>query len=518
MHENYKYNLETKKNNVKNGIIKYNPKESIIQRYIFLLKLLIQDNTNKTLLKHYIQLLKENNDDLKNIYKDEYEDFQSEFNYYKAAFEPTETIQHFSEEKISEKEEFFDLLKKIKDTKAEEENKMKQKFNNLVDEFKSYNLGRFNQRIEFDNQELYWFRNKALLIYALLEMDFDSFKLMIYCIEKIIDKKLFENKIILNNYKLITLIIILLVSPLEEDYFYYNINLIESMIQKKKQSLPPDALKILNKANKYRLTEYEEAYHMYSKIINLDNIKNFLQNIFLSNVFKEAFQILYPSYINYPFENKIEAENYINKHINFVVFNSSKVNGVTDKLTMETYIFLEPKKIKIKTNAQKQQDELVEKILYSSAIIKTNFHEFNHNLYNILYFHENGSIPLDTPRRGDGSEKEGGIDLELLLFGKKINTLSLKEALYILNEENYNKNIFQFKEDFKKLYFPNENKEDYKIKGVFHQYTIPDKILNEKKIQFILNLNLNQIFLLLVYMIIMMFLKEEFILKKILNN
>ena len=387
-------------------------------------------------------------------------------------------MEHFGEQKLSEKKELFNLLEKIRNTKDKDENKMKQNFENLVNEFKSYNLGRFNQRIEFDNRELYWFRNKSIIIYALLGMDFESFKQMIYCIEKIIEKKLFENSIILNNDKLISLIIILLYSPLEKDYCDYNINLIESMIQKKKQEIPPEPLKILNKINNYRLTEYEEAYQIYSKVISLDNIKNFLQNIFQSNVFKEVFQILYPSYINYPFEKKIEAETYINKHINFVVFNSSKVNGVTDKLTMETYIFLEPKKIK---NNKKVQNELVEKILYSSAIIKTNFHEFNHNLYNIVYFHENGTIPLDTPRRGDESQKEGGVDLELLLFGKKINTLSLKEALYILNEENYNKSIFQFKEDFNKLYFPTENKEDYKIKGIFKQYVVPDEILNEKK-------------------------------------
>ena len=96
--------------------------------------------------------------------------------------------------------------------------------------------------------------------------------------------------------------------------------------------------------------------------------------------------------------------------------------------------------------------ELIEKILYTGGIIKTNCHELNHNFHYMYYYHKNGSIPLKTLKKHSLDEREGGKEMELLLFGRVINSLSLKEALYILNENNYKKNIFQFKEDFEKLH------------------------------------------------------------------
>ena len=475
--ENYKLSLDIKKGNVITELKKYNPSDSVIDKYIFLLKLLIQDNTNKDLLKIYIQFLKENNETLKNIYNN-YEDFESEYNNYKVVFSPEEVELYFEKEKISEKKEFLDLLEKINNLKEEEE-----KFTNLVNEFKSYDMGRFNQGIEYNNKELYWFRNKSLIIYALLEMDFSHFKLMKYCIKSILDKKLCENNIILNNYKIITLLVILIVDPLKKDYCDENLILIESLIQKRNEYISPDPTIILNTAYKYSLTDYKADYDIYSKTIELPNIQKFLKNVFHSNVFKEAFQILYPNYIKYPLETEEEADNYIKNHIKFVPFKSSESNAMTDKLTLESYIFLAPKKIEINDNIQAMQRLMIEKILFSSTIIKTNYHELNHNLYNMFYYHENGNIPLNTPRRGDQSENwgEGGIDLEIILFGKKINNISLKEALYILNEENYKKSIIKFKEDFQNLYSRNENIDDCKIKGVFSHYVVPDNILNVKK-------------------------------------
>ena len=58
LHNNYSLNLEQKKINVINGIKNYNNEDSANNQYIFLLKLLIQDNTNKDLLKLYLNFLK----------------------------------------------------------------------------------------------------------------------------------------------------------------------------------------------------------------------------------------------------------------------------------------------------------------------------------------------------------------------------------------------------------------------------------------------------------------------------
>ena len=72
--------------------------------------------------------------------------------------------------------------------------------------------------------------------------------------------------------------------------------------------------------------------------------------------------------------------------------------------------------------------------------------------------------------------------MELLLFGRILENISLKEALYILNEDNYKKNIFQFKEDFEKLNHLEEKKEDYKVTGEFEDYynDLLDNLLNEQ--------------------------------------
>ena len=136
--------------------------------------------------------------------------------------------------------------------------------------------------------------------------------------------------------------------------------------------------------------------------------------------------------------------------IHFVVFNSSDTDGVTDKLTLESYIFLNPKQIIIRSKFEKQQNMIIEKILFSSYLIKTIYNELNKYFFNIIYFHNNGNIHIDTNIREDL-----GKYIEIILFGDKMDNINLKQALYILNEENYSKNIFKFKQDFKNLYFPN---------------------------------------------------------------
>ena len=118
--------------------------------------------------------------------------------------------------------------------------------------------------------------------------------------------------------------------------------------------------------------------------------------------------------------------------------------------------------------------KVLEKILYTSGIITTNFHELNNNFYNMFYFHENGNIPLKTPRNEGIDIREGGRKMELLLFGKIINYLNIKQALYILNENNYNKNVYQFKEDFEKLSQTGEKKIIYRIEGEFSEYNLID--------------------------------------------
>ena len=473
LHNNYSLSLEQKKINVIDGIKKYNNQDSINDQYIYLLKLIIQDNTNKDLLKLYLNFLKQNKEFLAKEYKS-VENFECEYSKYKVAFTPEEIRENFQLEKISEKEEFFNFLEKIKS---------ENDFDKIIDNIKDIELGIFNQGIEFSNRELFWFRNKELVVYALLKLKYDNkqfekIKLMKFCIEKIFEMKLFENQIILNDYHCLTLLILLIAIPLPEEDCENNLKLIESFPIKNQNNII-NANKILNISNNFSILNYNQAYDAFNNIINVKKIKNFLTKVFCSNVIKQAFQILYPSYIKYPFQTEEDAENYINKHLNFVPFYSCASNGITDKFTSDTYIFLKPKRFNTQLILNIETNELLEKILYTSGIIKTNYHELNHNFYNMFYYQENGNIPLKTPRKKNLQIREGGRIMEKLLFGKIIENINIIEALYILDENNYKKDIYQFKKDFENLTGIEAKKEHHSINGEFSEF---NSIYNAKEL------------------------------------
>ena len=86
-------------------------------------------------------------------------------------------------------------------------------------------------------------------------------------------------------------------------------------------------------------------------------------------------------------------------------------------------------------------NKLFKKILYRGAVVKTSCHEINHEFYNILLMHTNGKVSLQTPRKQYIVEREGGRNMEMILFGRKIYKLSLLECLYLLNEKNYEKSL-----------------------------------------------------------------------------
>ena len=113
------------------------------------------------------------------------ENFEYEYSKYKVAFTPEEIKDNFQLEKTSEKDEFFNILKKIN---SEED------FDELIKNCNNTYLGVFNQGIEFTNKELFWFRNRELVVYALFKMKendgkSETMKLMKFCIKKILEKK-----------------------------------------------------------------------------------------------------------------------------------------------------------------------------------------------------------------------------------------------------------------------------------------------------------------------------------------
>ena len=60
-------------------------------------------------------------------------------------------------------------------------------------------------------------------------------------------------------------------------------------------------------------------------------------------------------------------------------------------------------------------------------------------------------MPFNTPRKNDFNSNEGGNLIELLFFGSVLRKISVAEALFILNIENYNLSLSKFRDNFNQL-------------------------------------------------------------------
>jgi len=507
--KNYKIDLAQKKINVENKLINYESKKSLNDEYFQLLSLLIQDNTNKTLIEKYLIFLKENGTQLtkNNI---EIETYIDELDYYKVIFEPEEIKIKLQEIKISfEKEEFIKLLESIKDIMAADYNKFKNDINKSK-------LGRFNQKIDFyKNQELYWFRNKNLMLYAITKLPFEKFENIKYCINQVINRELLKDPNIVENKNRLSIVIINLVTSQTNNAYNYNLNLVssfdvksehefkillkkEGFIEKngkyylsnnKNIELNPKQDKdiciknyILNKTEKlnlsnYQLFNYDKIMENFYLKIDITKIKNFLSKFLVSNLFKEIYFYLYPDSLIFPFKQKGSAEKFLNENLYFLPMRNEAAHGSTDKFTLEIYIYIEKKDY---NNMPKDFDlNNNDNIFFltgfmTGELIKTGIHEINHDMYNIYYYHSNGIISLKTPRKtiNGFSLRESGREIEILLFGKQVTEINIKQVLYLLNEKNYEKGIIDFKKGFNEL-----KDSDLDIQGEFSDF---NKIKNSK--------------------------------------
>lgn len=200
----------------------------------------------------------------------------------------------------------------------------------------------------------------------------------------------------------------------------------------------------------YELYKYDALMEFYKKQFDEDKVRAFISKILSSNVFKEAFSFFYGDDIKYPFldkennKGKDKTLKYLNKYLKFIPFKNNDTNEVTDKFSMETYIFLNSDIIsqKIKKRKKNSKDNtIICKALINWSIVAINVHELNHIFHNYYYLSKNGKESLKTPRKKDIMEREGGYNMEKLLFGRVLIELTLRQVLYILNEENYKKSL-----------------------------------------------------------------------------
>ena len=99
------------------------------------------------------------------------------------------------------------------------------------------------------------------------------------------------------------------------------------------------------------------------------------------------------------------------------------------------FMFFQPRKVKYFIVEQKETN--IEKMV-GRALNKVDIqHEWGHTSSSFLF--------LITKER---ITSEGGKTVEILLYGRVINELTAKEAIYILNDLNYQKNLKDFLSDF----------------------------------------------------------------------
>ena len=503
---NFNKSLKQKRLEVANQIKDFHINENNLNStYKDFIKMLIKDNTNKGLITKYLKFLKanENKIDYQYIVK-----FEDEYNYYRVMFEKDELqMSEFDSKDFSENELFINFLNSILKININHSDF----FENVEKTLKNIQL--FNQPISFNNKELYWHRNLFIVYTSLKKIKdiksekekTDTLKLMQNAINNVFQRKLFQKKYILNDKILLTILVSLIALPLKEEYCDYNLNLIESKDPDKKQ----DKSLNLNVSNDYEkieetlssdiclknfvlhlnqkiilekkeLQNYDELEKFFKGIIDIENVNKILAKIFCSNVMKEAFNELYPEYFIFPFNDESEALEFIKENFHYIPYKSYKTGAISEKLTLESYFFLQIRKILFNRKDYTDNDiKLIEAVFYNGSTIKTNCHEMNHLFYDLLFLQSNGINEVETPRKYNIEISESGKNLERLLFKRVLYRMTLPECMYILNEENYNKSLKDFRDDFNEI-----NSYPLKIveNGIFSKFNSIYEIKNCKSL------------------------------------
>ena len=198
--------------------------------------------------------------------------------------------------------------------------------------------------------------------------------------------------------------------------------------------------------------------------INIDIIKKFLKNVLSSRVFKELFCLLTGKQ-NYDEIFNLKMIDFIIKNIKFLPLNFSYVSGFFDKLSLTTYIST-MKKV-IYCYSDESVPEKIYAILENAIIIQIIFHEFWHMISAVICYTDNLSTFINTPRKKNLKIHEGGYYVEIALFGKIIKKLTLEECLYILNVNNYQKSLEDYRIGFESL-----KRNDLEINGPFENFNL----------------------------------------------
>ena len=242
-------------------------------------------------------------------------------------------------------------------------------------------------------------------------------------------------------------IIILLIFSICKEQFIGGYNLL---------NLAKGDINVLKNQNDKYIINYLQRFNHID--INLDLIKTFFKKILPSKCFKSIFLALYGDDVYYPFDNEEFTNDFVDNSFEVLELPMENELGITDKFTMKTY-FIPFLSIITSPCEDKEKD-----ILRNGCLVKTGSHEIGHNFVNIEFFMENCMISIETPRKKslEIDDCEGGKYIEFALFGGILKEIKLDEALYILNEENYDQSYLEFQYGFNNI-----SPENLVVKGTF---------------------------------------------------
>ena len=488
--------LERKKK-VNEYMKNYNNIKDIKEKYIFILILLINDNTNKTLLKEYLDLLKKNNEELKIIYNKYFEEYQDELNYYSIAFTFEECLSNYNLKIISQKDKFFDYLKKFKNLNKNNDNDIEkyEKYLSEIDESLE-NISYFNIPLDFSNEQLFYYRALNLIKFHLKDL-YDLIKSNVEKYFKQIKEQESgmtgnEINVRINNYKKS-----LLYSGL--DLISYNLKLCYNALQNSNNlAFINEIIILINTSNekenfsccyKYLTTakknitilqqdkdEFISAFFNYKEKVDIKIklIKQFYKNILPLKCFRSLYFELIGKDSCYPFDDQNFTNNFVDNNFEVLDIPIETALGITDKFSMKIYLI--PFLFKI-NHLNKFSFENEKNIITNGSFIRTGNHEIGHNFTNFNFYMENCNISIKTPRKKSLEFCEGGYYIDLALYGKILQEINLEQSLYILNEKNYQKAYIDFQYGFNNI-----KKEDLKVEGVFKGMC--EKIINNLNIDF----------------------------------
>ena len=501
LNEIKKRNLLKRKKEVLTKISDIDEKEDLIERYIFILKLLVNDNTNTVLVKKYLNFLSDNKKLLDLHFKNNYEEYGNELIYYLKILSPIEALE-FKQNKKSQKEELINFMENLLKIRNNFE-KIEKYFDSLKD-FQN-NIIRYNMPCDKNNEELYYYGFLNLLKYNLKniwenikeelkntktdnEQSLDDNKKDIlenelrFLFDKMSKTKDYINKNPSNLEKIEYLILLLVETSNEEEYnFGYNLITSEKLAEDKIAELKKDdkftknykikneqnyeniclnniSLNIQNLIYSKKIYNYEYYKAKYEEKYELSLVKQFYKNILQKKCFKSIYSTLYGENEYYPFENQDYTNYFIDNYYNFIPMRNDNLNGMTTKFSMKIFIVSFLPKVSGKCTKKEQ------KLLRQGLIISTSNHEIGHDFVNDHFYMENAKISVEKPIKQYLDIIESGDYIEFCLYGRILQTIDKKQALYILNEKNYEKTFLEFEEGFN-----NMKKEDIMIEGTFKE-------------------------------------------------